>query len=208
MYKTVGGKRIETGTEWAEVCFVPNEIGHSKNGSEYRYLAKRQLLSDQLALPGMENEQLLLPFPTTKMDSKQYKLFGIVTNIPESERYGKDLVHRLHARCGKSEQVHSVMKKDLAGETLPSGDFGKNAAWWWIMIVVLNLNAIMKALALEPKMKNKRMKTIRLSIINLPGRIIKKSRQLILRLSKGHPSVRRLIDARKRIAMLQMVLPG
>ncbi len=208
LYKTVYGKRIETGTEWAEVCFVPNEIGHSKNGPEYRYLAKRQLLRDQLALPGMENEQLSLPFPTMKMDSKQYKLFGIVTNISESERYGEDLIHWLHDRCGKSEQVHSVMKKDLAGGTLPSDDFGKNAAWWWIMIVALNLNAIMKALALEPEMKNKRMKAIRFTIINIPGRIIKKSRQLILRLSKGHPSVRKLIDARKRIAMLQTVPSG
>ena len=207
VYKTIGSKRIETGTQWAEVCFVPNEIGHSKKGSEYRYLTKRQLLHEQQTLPGMEKEQAL-PFPTMKLEDKQYKVFGIVTNISESKMNGEDLIHWLHQRCGKSEQVHSVMKKDFAGGALPSGDFGKNAAWWWIMIIALNLNAIMKSLALEPEMKYKRMKAVRFSIINLPGRVIKKSRQLILRLSKGHPSFKMLIDARKRIAMLQVIPSG
>jgi hypothetical protein len=27
------GRRIETGQEWAEVCFVPNWVGHSKKKS-------------------------------------------------------------------------------------------------------------------------------------------------------------------------------
>jgi len=34
----------------------------------------------------------------------------------------------------KYEEVHSVMKSDLAGGTLPSADFGKNAAWRWILV--------------------------------------------------------------------------
>jgi hypothetical protein len=106
-------------------------------------------------------------------------------------------------RCGRNEQVHSVMKKDLAGGKLPSSDFGANAAWWWIMIMSLNLNVIMKNLALAPSMANKRMKAIRFSIINIPGRIIKRSRSLFLRLSKNHPSYNILIEARRRIAMIQ-----
>lgn len=40
-------------------------------------------------------------------------------------------------------------KEDLAGGKLPSGDFGENAAWWWIMILALNLNAAMKRLVLK-----------------------------------------------------------
>jgi hypothetical protein len=32
-----------------------------------------------------------------------------------------------------SEQVHLVMKEDLAGGKLPSGKFGVNAAWWQII---------------------------------------------------------------------------
>ncbi|MEW6419484.1 MAG: hypothetical protein AB1480_15450 [Nitrospirota bacterium] len=40
----------------------------------------------------------------------------------------------LYQRCGKSEEAHAAMKNDLAGGQFPSGDFGENAAWWWIMV--------------------------------------------------------------------------
>jgi len=76
------------------------------------------------------------------------------------------------------------------------------------MILALNLNLMMKKLALEPSMAPKRIKAIRFSIINLPGRVIKRSRQLILRISKGHPSFNLLIAARERIAMLEAALSG
>lgn len=55
------GERVKTGQEWAEVCFVPNWVGHSKAGPEYRYLAIREPLR-QLELPGMERQREL-PFP-------------------------------------------------------------------------------------------------------------------------------------------------
>ena len=29
------------------------------------------------------------------------------------------------------------MKADLAGGKFPSGDFGENAAWWWILDIIL-----------------------------------------------------------------------
>jgi hypothetical protein len=50
------------------------------------------------------------------------------------------------------------MKEDLAGGKLPSGDFGENAAWWWIMVLALNLNQAMKALVLGKSWISKRMK--------------------------------------------------
>ena len=37
-----GSNRVETGQEWAEVNFVPNWIGHSKNSPEYRFMATRE----------------------------------------------------------------------------------------------------------------------------------------------------------------------
>jgi hypothetical protein len=206
IYKEINGKKMKTGSEWAEVCFVPSKIANSKKGHEYRYLAKRQVLEQ--ALPGMEDKQMQLPFPTMEMNDTQYKVFGVVTNIPEPEMYGEDLIHWLHERCGRSEEVHAIMKKDLAGGTLPSGKFGENAAWWWMMVLALNLNQMLKRLALEPKMVSKRMKAIRFLIINIPGRIVKRSRQLILRISKGHPCFNRLIDARERIALLEGLPSG
>ncbi|HXL73464.1 MAG TPA: transposase [bacterium] len=38
------GQRWETNQEWAEVCFVPNWMGNSKQNPHYRYLAIRERL--------------------------------------------------------------------------------------------------------------------------------------------------------------------
>jgi hypothetical protein len=199
IYKIVNGKKQQSGVEWAEVCFVPNAIGHSKKGPEYRYLAKREVLSEQRELPGME-QQLSLPFPTIELAGKKYKVHGLVSNMDWD---AEELIHWYHKRCGKSEQAHAVMKDDLAGGKLPSADFGANAAWWWIMILSLNLNAMMKKLVLADNWQSKRMKAVRFSLINLPGRVIKRSRRLIIRLTKNHPSLELLLEARKKIAMLK-----
>jgi len=220
IYKIVNGKKKETGVEWAEVCFVPNAIGHSKKGPEYRYLAKREAMVEQRVLPGMEQQvlpgmeqqvlpgmeqQLNLPFQTMEVEGKKCKVFGIVTNMDWN---GEDLIHWFHKRCGKSEEAHGVMKDDLAGGKLPSDDFGENAAWWWIMILAFNLNAIMKRLVLGESWASKRMKAVRFSLIKLPGRVVERSRSLIIRLTKNHPSLELLVDARRKIAMLKPVPCG
>jgi hypothetical protein len=197
IYREHQGKRVKTGQEWAEVCFVPNQIGHSKRGPEYRYLALREPLR-QLELPGM-TEQRELPFPSLEMNRQSYKLFGIVTNM---DWKGDRLIVWQHERCGKSEEVHKVMKEDLAGGQLPSGDFGENAAWWWIMVLALNLNVAMKQLVLGPSWAQRRLKALRLALIHLPGRVLNRSRQWIIRLGKSSSAYRLLTGARQKILQL------
>lgn len=203
IYKKIGKEKVKTKQEWADVGFVPNAIGHSRRSPEYRYIATREPLK-QRVLPGMEQE-MLFSFPTLKMKDKSYKLLGTVTNM---EMEGEELIHWHRERCGKSEEAHGVMKNDLAGGKLPSGSFGENAAWWWCMILAFNLNSLMKNLVLRGEWKNKRMKAIRYWIINIPARIIKHSRELIIQLRRGHPSFRLIKDARARIMEMGCVPAG
>ena len=196
LYREFDGKRIRTNQEWAEVCFVPNAIGHRLDAPVYRYLAIREPLGS-MDLPGMPQQEL--PFPTLQMELQRYKLFGLVTNMDWD---GERLIHWHRERCGKSEEAHSVMKGDFAGGKLPSGDFGENAAWWWIMIMAVNLNTIMKRLVLGGSWVSRRMKAIRYSLITIPGRIVERSRSLIIRLAKGHPAFVLYIEARRRIMAL------
>jgi len=195
--KEVKGEMRKTGNEWAEVCFVPNEIAFTKKAPVYRYVATREPLA-RPELPDMEG-QVELPFPTMTMEKKRYKIFGIVTN---RDMEGSELVNWLHDRCGKSEEAHSIMKEDLAGGRLPSSDFGENAAWWGIMILAFNLNSAMKQIALRGSWVTKRMKALRFSLINLPGRILNHARELVVKLAKGHPSLDVLLTARQRIMEL------
>lgn len=194
LFRMVDGKPVDTGQEWAEVCFVPSWVGHKKHGPTYRYVAIREPLEQQ-ALSGME-DQLALSFPTMDWAGVRYKVTGIVTN---REMPAEELIWWYRGRCGKSEEAHSIMKADLAGGKLPSGLFGANAAWWQIMILAFNLNAAMKRLVLGEGWVNRRMKAVRFWLINLPGRVLERGRQLYIRLAGGHPSNNLLLEARRRM---------
>jgi hypothetical protein len=196
MYREVHGEMKPMGKEWAETHFVSGGLGYTKKGN-YRFLATREELK-QPALPGME-EQLELPFPTLSMDSKTYKIFGVVTNI---EGDGEQILHWYYERCGKSEEVHAIMKEDLAGGRLPSEKFGANAAWWWMMVLALNLNEFMKRHILGGPWVGRRMKALRFHLIHIPARVIEHSRQLVVRLSENHPTLPHLLQARQAIAGL------
>jgi hypothetical protein len=178
-------KKLDSRREWAEVGFMPDEL--VKKGNDYRYLVIREPVR-QPFLPGME-----LPFATLG----QYKLRGLVSNM---EWAGERLITFSYERCGKSEEAHAALKEDLAGGKLPSGGFGENAAWWWVMVLAFNLNTAMKQLALSDSFAAKRMKAIRFRLINLPGRIIDHARHLLIRIAKSHLTL--LAEARLRIMAL------
>jgi hypothetical protein len=198
IYREINGKLMETGKQWAEVCFVPAAIGHSKKGPAYRYLATREELK-QSELPSMEKSDEEFLSPVMRMKERRYKVFGIVTNMDWA---GDVLIQWLHQRCGKSEEAHAAIKNDFAGGQFPSGDFGENAVWWWIMILAFNLNVLMKRLVLGESWVNKRMKAIRFWFINIAGRVIEHARRLLVRISGNHPESELLIIARRRIVRL------
>jgi hypothetical protein len=199
--REVDGQRVKTEQEWAEVCFVPNWTAQRKEGPTYRYLAIRELL-DQAELPGLEAQ---LPFPRINFGQRQYKVFGMVTNrdIP-----GDKLIWWHRGRCGKGEEIHKVMKEDLAGGRLPSARFGANAAWWGMTVLAFNLNSIMKRLVLPQGWSPKRLKAIRFGFINLAGRVVSRARQLIIRLSEGYPAYGLLMEVRRRLRGLWNAVTG
>jgi len=82
-----------------------------------------------------------------------------------------------------------VMKSDLAGGTLPSGKFGADAAWWQIMVLAYNLHQAMRLLAMPGPISKKRLKAIRFALIDVPARVVEHSRQLFVRLARGHPAL-------------------
>jgi hypothetical protein len=193
--REIDGRKVDIGQEWAEVCFVPTWAGLSKKGPGYRFLAIRELLR-QKEFPGMEAQ---LPFPTYSWKDKQYKLFGVATN---RDLAGDKLIWWSRERCGKGEEMHAIMKHDLAGGQLPSAQFGANAAWWGIMVLAFNLNSLMKRLALPECWESKRLKAVRFGLINLAGRVVNCSRQLYVRLSGSHPAYQVLLEVRRRLRSL------
>ena len=193
-----GSNRVETGQEWAEVNFVPNWIGHSKNSPEYRFMATRERLIEQ-PLPAMEG-QMKMPFPAMELSNRGwFKVLGVVTNRTLA---GDEVIWWSRQRCGKGEEVHSVLKSDLAEGRLPSRLFGANAAWWAIAVLAFNLSSAMKRLVLGGQWVSRRLKAVRFALIALPRRVMRHARRLIIRLSRDHPSHELLLRARQNILAL------
>ena len=145
-----------------------------------------------------------LPFPSMTFGEKRYKLFGLVTN---RDLPGDRLIWWHRERCGKAEEMHKIMKEDLAAGHLPSARFGANAAWWSIMVLAFNLNSLMKRLVLPKGWAPKRLKAIRFGFINVAGRLLIRSRQLTIRLSGSHPAYELIMEARRRLSALWNATP-
>lgn len=183
------------GQQYAEVCYVTDWSGYSRNAPDYRFVAVREPLRNPQMFPPED-----LPVPTVQMgDGTWYKVTGVVTN---RELDGAELIRWYRARCGKGEEVHSVLKRDLAGGRLPSGKFGANAAWWAIVVLAFNLNSAMKRLALGEEWVNRRLKAVRFGVICVAGRVVKHARRLVIHLPRGHPACELLARARLRIRAL------
>ena len=145
--------------------------------------------------------EVQLPFPTYHRGEKHYKLHGVVTNraLP-----GDQLIWWARERCGKGEEMHSIMKSDLAGGQFPSAQFGANAAWWQIMILAFNLNSLLKRMALPESWGSKRLKALRFGLINQAGRVVNHARQLCIRLSGNNPALMIFLGIRRTLRAMQV----
>ena len=93
------------------------------------------------------------------------------------------------------------MKTGLAGGRLPSAKFGSNAAWWSIMVLALNLNAILRNLVLKGTWRGRRIKALRFTLIRLPGQVVTHARRLLIKITEG-PVAELLLEARRVILTL------
>jgi hypothetical protein len=203
--RTVKGKSVPTGQDWAEVIFVPQgQALLSDIEDPFVYIAIREKMGSQLSLLETEADAI---GPSSEsgvtMGNIRYKVRAIVTNRRDADP--AQLIRWHYERCGKSEEAHSIMKSDLAGGQLPSAKFGANAAWWALMILSLSLQRIMKGIMGDGWTK-KRMKAFRYALINTPGRLTSHARHQYMRVSE---KVGRLLEGlRARIAAAKPVWSG
>ena len=176
-------KSLDKHREYAEVPFVPSRLSTSKTGYEFRYVATRELLREQGVLPGTPDKEY--PFPVEALAHQRYKIQAIVTN---RDIAADTLIFWYYKRCGNSEEAHAILKNELAGGVLPSNNFHANAIWWWISVISHNIHSIFKRLCCDKSWESSQLKRIRFHIINIPGRVLERGRQLYIRLTSGHPS--------------------
>jgi hypothetical protein len=190
-----GGIKIrkETGQEYATVPYVPQWTANSKTTPEYRFIAIREKFKGKLS-PQSSEGQLFIPeilkdmeaenegikkLHLTEMTGEVYKIFGIVTNM--IERNGEELIAWHRERCGKSEELHRILKDEMAGGHVASRKFGANAAWWNIAVLAQSLLSLFKNF-LPEECRRSRPKTLRFRFFMTLGRIVNHARHCVLKI--------------------------
>jgi hypothetical protein len=171
------GEPVDAFRDWAEVDFVPTEMQEQKDLQPLRYVALR-IRPRQGALFA---------------DGSEVKHFAVVTNRWELEACKLLQWHR--EKAGTVEQVHDIVKNELGGGVLPSGDFGVNAAWMRIALLAHNVLVALKRMALPPELLEARPKRLRFEVLVLAGRLVSHARKLMLRLSTTVERLARFLGA-------------
>ena len=196
--------------EWAEVMYAPNALCTSRKGPAYRFLAIREHFtqkeapSRQLLIPEVIEEmeasnKKLKKLHLTDMCGNVYKVFGVVTNLLEAP--GKDVILWLRGRCGKSEEVHRILKEDMAGGHIISRKLGANALWWNAAVLAMSLHSLTKQILLPQVVRKCRPKTLRFLFYMMVGRVIHHARRIVLRVDDGM-GARWLFEAWQRLKSL------
>jgi hypothetical protein len=211
-----------TNQEWAEVAFTSKELSNSKATAEYRFFVTREevdITSKEHAKLRMKETQIELPLGEaieqleksnanikklhlTEMNGKVYKIFAIVSDVMEKE--GGELIRWHRGRCGKSEEVHHILKEELAGGHVVSHNFGANAAYWNIAVLASSLHSMMKRHVLPKEFSKSRPKTVRFMFYSIAGLLVSHARKVTLKVS-GYclyimkEAQRRLRELRKKL---------
>ena len=165
---------------WAEVPFVPSRTYERRDAEPYRYLAIR-VRPPQGLLFG---------------DGERVRHFAVVTN--DWATAGGELITWHRAKAGTIEQVHRVVKDELAGGVYPSAKHGADAAWLRLQVLTLDLLELLKAVALDAELRHARPKRLRFRVFTAFGRVVHHARAAFLRVVSGvlasllRPGLRRL----------------
>ena len=176
-------ERDGTVREWAEAPYVPSRGQERRDTQPYRYLAIR-IRPPQGVLFG---------------DGSSIKHFAVVTN--DWEQDGQALLEWSRGKAGTIEQVHRVLKDELAAGVYPSAKFGANAGWLRLQVLTHNLLELLKATALDAQYRQARPKRLRFAIFTQFGRVVRHARQQFVRLATRAIEVV-LRPGRRRVAAL------
>jgi hypothetical protein len=188
-------QKLDDRSEWAEVNIVPSRFGYSKKDPELRFLALRQkietptttergeALQKTLDLEIQEREEAhpkVKKLHLTTFNGEIYKTFLVVTN--KFEEPGDQVIRWQRARCGKSEEVHSVLKSDLAGGHVPTGNFEANAAWWYLSVLSFNIQRLLTHHLLPKGWGRVRQKRLLATIYGTPATLTRHAKQMVLKI--------------------------
>ena len=141
-------------------------------------------------LPAEEQSAQL---PLFEMMEGRYEV--VVTNL----HLNAENIWRLYNRGTVVEQVIDELKNDFAATGIRTNSFWANDALFLTGLIAYNLLNCIRRLTLPKGLKTARIKRIGLLLLHLPANVIRRSRQLWIKIKRDHPM--RLIFYRAMAAL-------
>ena len=123
--------------------------------------------------------------------SEQLSLFDMLEGryevIVTNQRLSAENIWRLYNRGAVVEQVIDEIKNDYAATGIRTNDFWANDALFQTGLIAYNLLNCMRRLALPKGLRTARIKRIGLLLLHMPANVVRRSRQLLIKIKRDHP---------------------
>jgi hypothetical protein len=139
--------------------------------------ARRFTVIERNLPPAKPSGQMLL------FDMLEGRYEVVVTNL----HLNAENVWRLYNRGAIVEQVIDEIKNDFAATGIRTNDFWANDALFQTGLVAYNLINCIRRIALPKYLHTARIKRIGLLLLHLPANVVKRSRQLWIKIKRNHP---------------------
>ena len=159
--------RWEYFSEGEEIAETQHFIGPDQKGDAYRLIVKRRKVRDPVLF-----------------EEFKYSYYAIITNI---YNWDKSAVMRWYQRRGDAENTIKELKGDYALNSIPTGELLANSAFFQIILLAFNLMRLFALTVLPYRWSIYRLKTLRFTLINIGGSVIKHGREIILNLPNNYP---------------------
>jgi hypothetical protein len=123
---------------------------------------------------------------------------AFATNTPGGQIQSLDARHRTQAHV--EDKIKEL--KAMGAEKLPTADAGRNAAWLQLAALAVTLTAWLRHLALDGDLAIAEPKTLRFRLLNIPARLVRHARYLILKIPEGWAWAADLTNAWDRLQAL------
>lgn len=160
-WKQVKGRDgIEKDREYAETIHAMNKSDHPFRLIVQRWINPRQDLFEE---------------------TEKYCYHVIATNYLEEEKNGEEVI-RWHNGRSNSENYNKELKNGFNLDYVPCGEFEANAVWFAMGVLAYNLFIASKIYLFPKGWLKKTIATVRWQFIQMAGKIICRSRYVILKI--------------------------
>lgn len=135
-------------------------------------------------------------------DLDGWRFHAIITNIALTDGTAAEVEHHHRLRGGPPEEAIRQLKDDFGLCHAPLENFFGNWLWWHAAALAYNLARWVRVLALPKAFGTCRGKRLRKSFFNVPARVVRTGRRLVLRLPRAYQHADAFIEALARLRRL------